>query len=152
MPTAIFKKVSLFTAIIVSAAAAYILLSFVGLVPRPDTCSTQTKERIRNLFGFDFEIEETRCDTLVKDAAVSVFITKFGENKNALIFKYDPIPEYNGLNYSAILPSVRFSETGVILISISKVNTVLFTRESWEGLVINYSVGTEIFPLRRGGG
>ena len=51
---------------------AYVFLAAIGLVPTPYTCMTETKTRITNLSGGDFEITDTGCDTLAKEEFVSV--------------------------------------------------------------------------------
>ena len=51
-------------------AILYLLLATVGLAPTPYDCITETRGRISGVSGFDFEISETDCDTLAKDAAI----------------------------------------------------------------------------------
>lgn len=43
----------------VSLDAIYLLLVMIGLAPTSDTCITETKERILNRDGFQFDIVDT---------------------------------------------------------------------------------------------
>ena len=57
-----------------------------GLLGEP-ACITEERGRTAGLSGFDFEISETAC---FHDLGVSVFVSKAGEKKKALLFKYTP--------------------------------------------------------------
>src|SRR6266481_5628354 len=71
------------------AVVVFFLLFAVGLWS-PYACMTTVHQRIAGLSGFDFEISETDCDVLAKDAATSIFVSKTGERKKTLLFKYVP--------------------------------------------------------------
>jgi hypothetical protein len=68
------------------AAVLFLLLFAVGLWS-PYACATTVHQRIAGLSGFDFEISETDCDVLAKDATTSVFVSKAGQAKKTLLFK-----------------------------------------------------------------
>src|SRR6266446_1251074 len=133
--------------IVVLFGGIYLLLTLVGLAPHLNPCITETHKKIINLSGFDFEMRETDCSTLVKDASVSVFIAKTGEQKKTLLFKYDPVLQYEQGVYRTVLPSVRFTAPGVLSIAISKVSTVFFQHDIWESLSIDYDIGLIIYPF-----
>src|ERR1700694_2487599 len=87
-----FIRVSFGWAVVLTVAlgAVYLLLATIGLAPRPYTCLTETHEKISGLLGYDFEVSETDCSTLSKDASINVFASKTGQTDKVLLFKYDP--------------------------------------------------------------
>ena len=98
-------------------------------------CST-TQDTTFNLSGFDIHITETLCSTIAKDAAVRVFISKTGERKQDLLFRYSP---------TDYLPTVRFSDPHTLLVSVPEVSSINFRRYAWNGLLIEYDIGIIIY-------
>src|SRR6185437_15715280 len=99
----------------------------------------EVRGKISDLSGFDFEISETDCDTLAKDASVSVLASKHGETKQTLLFKYDPL-------WFEPVPSITFLDQRTVKISIPRVSSLFFQRNQWNGLSIVYEIGANDFP------
>jgi hypothetical protein len=84
---------------IATAVAVYVFLVFVGA---PHMCITETRKRLPNVSGFDFEISETDCSTLGEDASISVFASKSGQTGKTLLFKPGPA----GIDPISVITSV----------------------------------------------
>ncbi len=97
-------------------------------------CSTTTK--ISNLSEFEVHITETICSTLATDAAVRVFISKTGDSKTTLLFRYGP---------TDYLPTINLSDPHTLLISVTEISRVHFRRDEWEGLSIKYDIGSILY-------
>src|SRR5215472_4432436 len=52
-------------------------------------CVTETRSTI-SVAGLDFQIEETDCDTLAKDASISVYGFNEAGREKTLLFRYGP--------------------------------------------------------------
>jgi hypothetical protein len=102
-------------------------------------CNTEIYRELYDMSGFDFEISETDCDTLAKDASVSVLVSRHGETTKTLLFKYDPI-------YYLPLPSITLPDQRTIKISVPKVSSLFFERSSWNGLAITYDIDVNYYP------
>jgi hypothetical protein len=124
------------------AAVVFLLLFAVGLWS-PYSCTTTVHQRIAGLSGFDFEISETDCDVLAKDAATSVFISKAGQTKKTLLFKYVP-PGFDAI------PTITSVDEHTIQISIRRVPTIFCRRDKWETLTVKYDIGVVDYPGRSG--
>jgi hypothetical protein len=121
----------------------YLLLATVGLAPMSHTCITETREKIFGLAGFDFEISETNCSTLGEDASMSVFASKAGQPDKVLLFKYGPA----GI---APMPVITAIDQQTIQITVPRISDLIFRRENWEGLSVNYSIGVIDHPTSSG--
>jgi hypothetical protein len=130
------------TGLTVTFGAIYLLLAAIGLAPTPQTCITETHEKISGISGFDFEISETNCSTLGEDASISVFAYKSEQTKGTLLLKYGPA----GVDP---LPHITSVDQHTVQISISRVSDLLFRRDSLNGLSVNYDIGVVDYP---GGG
>jgi len=119
--------------------ALYLLLAAVGLAPMSQTCITETREKIRGIAGFDFEISETNCSTLGEDASISVFASKAGQPNGVLLFKYGPA----GI---APMPVITAIDQQTVQIMVPRVSDLIFRRENWEGLSVNYNIGVIDYP------
>jgi hypothetical protein len=124
------------------AAVVFLLLFAVGLWS-PYSCTTTVHQRIAGLSGFDFEISETDCDVLAKDAAKSVFISKAGQTKKTLLFKYVP-PGFDAI------PTIISLDEHTIQISIRRVPAIFCRRDKWETLTVKYEIGVVDYPGRSG--
>jgi len=114
-------------------------LVLVELVWAPGACITETRQKIANLSGFDFEISETDCDAIAKTASVSVFVSTAGRNEKALLFEYDPYP-------TGPLPSIVVFDQGNISISTSDISEVIFQACKWKNSSIAYDIGNIEYP------
>jgi hypothetical protein len=120
-------------------SAVYLFLAAIGLAPGSDYCLTETLGKISDRSGVDFEISETDCDTLAKDASVSVFASKHGRTREVLLFKYDP----GGVEPIPVITSVG---QHAVEISVRSISSVFFRRNYWDGLSVHYDIGSIDFP------
>jgi hypothetical protein len=97
-------------------------------------CTTETKLKISNLSGLDFEISETDCDLIAKDASMSIFVSKHGMGPGALLFKFDPVD-------IAPLPSITVEEPDTIAISAPWVGEIFSKSDAWENMRVKYGIG-----------
>ena len=129
------KLIAILLGIFTTAFAACVYLYLAHI------CITEHIGRIPNRSGFDFEISETDCDTLAKDAAISIFASKVGQTRRTLLFKYDPA----GVNpYPAITSIDRHS----IQVTVPRVSEVIFQRNDLEGLSVTYDIGAIDYPTK----
>ena len=103
-------------------------------------CSTTT-ERM-SISGYDIRIDETLCKTLAATYDVQVFISKRGDRKQALLFRYDPA----SAGHPSFLPSIRFSDPHMLLISVDEISSISFRRYKWENLSIEYDIRSITYP------
>ncbi|HWE85275.1 MAG TPA: hypothetical protein VG267_10050 [Terracidiphilus sp.] len=91
------------------------------------SCITETEASLSNVAGWDFEVEDTNCDTLAKDEAVRVFAIRSDANlssltrllaRRRLVFQYDP------WNQDELVPSITATGKNNILISIPRVSYI----------------------------
>jgi hypothetical protein len=137
----IFKKL-LFWILLPSAlfiALPYLILAMVGLAWTPWSCITEVRERVADVSGFDFEISETDCDTLAKDASISVFASRIGGVEKTLLLKYDPA----GVNE---LPTITSIDQHSVSISIEKISDLIFHLDRLQELSVVYKIGLIEYP------
>ena len=127
--------------VVVPMGAVYLLLATIGLAPTPHTCITETHKKISDLSGFDFEVSETDCSTLGEDASISVFASKPGQTKKMLLFKYGPAS-------AEPMPVITSVGQHAVEISVSRISDLIFRRDDWEGLTVNYNIGIIDYPPR----
>lgn len=136
------KRVLLIGVLLAFAAIAYLLLGVIGLVPMPGDCITKQRAAYSNRSGFDFWITETDCDTLGKDAGVSIFASKAGEGTRTLLFKYD------WTKYDDPVPEIQVSSGGTIRLSIAAVSSVFIAKNEWKYGKIQYDIGHIEYPTK----
>lgn len=128
----------------------YFSLAGMGLAPTQGTRFTETKMSVRNLAGADFEVTYTNADTLAKEEFISVYASNANEGKTSwlrrifvgktLLFRYDPAM------VEGTLPTITSSGPRKINISIPRISSVIFQREKWGNLSINYDIGRIDYP------
>jgi hypothetical protein len=106
-----------------------------GLLGGP-VCVSEDRGRTTGLSGFDFDISETSC---FFDPAVSVFISKAGEQKKTLLFKYFPL-------YIGPYPTITSIGEHAVQISVSRVSSLFCRRDKWDDLTVKYDIGTVEYP------
>lgn len=116
----------------VLAAAVYLFLSARGLLPGPDSCITETKDRVTSSLGLGFTIRETTCSARVKESSVSVSIAD--ENDEGVIFEYEP-------SWNNRRPVISLSDKHEVNISIPEVSAILRQESKWKDLSIKYEIG-----------
>ncbi|HXD14693.1 MAG TPA: hypothetical protein VNU65_10990 [Xanthobacteraceae bacterium] len=104
-------------------------------------CITNRHEKISNLLGFDFEISKAECDTLAKDASISIFASKVGQARRTLLFKYGPA----GVNPYPVITSV---DQHTIQVTVPRVSDVVFQGNNLEGLSVKYDIGVIEYPTK----
>lgn len=108
---------------------AYLVLPMTMWLWGPYVCITLKQETIRNLAGFDFEISRTiNCDP-----AINVLVSKAGQTKKTLIFRFHP-PD------SETIPRIASTEAGAVRISMEYVPYICCRTERWETLTIQYAI------------
>lgn len=107
-----------------------------------DVCITESRGKITNLSGYDFEISETNCDLIAKDDAVSVLVSRTGQTKQTPVFKFGPARE--------VRPIIKLIDPHTIQISIAWVSDVYFKNDKWEDLSIEYDIGRIDYPSSSG--
>lgn len=91
------------------------------------SCITTSEAKFSDVAGWDFEVEDTNCDTLAKDEAVRVFAVRSDANRSSwirflarrrLVFQYDP------WNQDELVPSITATGKDDIMISIPRVSYI----------------------------
>jgi hypothetical protein len=142
-PRELFTTAGVFLACIFGVPSVFIYLFFVVPVTgwNPfDACTTETRSKIFNLSGFDFEISETDCDLIAKDESITVSVSKAGGNRKTPLIKYTPV------GWPNTLPSIAVPDHDKFLISIPKVSSVFFERRKWKTISIDYAIGHIDYP------
>lgn len=106
-----------------------------GLLGGP-ACITEERGKTSGLSGFDFEISETSC---FHDLAVSIFVSKSGEKKKTLLFKYTPF-------YVGPYPTITSIGEHTVQISVSRVSSLFCRRDKWDDLTVKYDIGAVEYP------
>jgi hypothetical protein len=95
--------------VLVVSGGAYAGLTYLGIVPSPTACSTETKLVKRNIAGLDFQITDSDCDTLAKEEFVSVYVSVSDSNRSwigRLINRKELLFRYYPENWNSPLPSI----------------------------------------------
>lgn len=137
--------------ILLMLGAGYVLLLAIGFMD-PNACISETKGAIPDLSGARFEIIYTNCDTLAKDEAISVFISRSAvsrdswfaklRSRRSLVFRYDPGRPDNPL------PHITNPSKSAILISVPEVSSIFYQNQRWQGLSIDYAIGKVDYPKK----
>jgi hypothetical protein len=138
------RKALLYLAIVlVPLGIAYAFLADFGVI-------SETKAKLSNLSGADFEVTYTNSDRLAKEEYVSVYISRTAlnrtsafdrwRNKRTLLFRYDPG------RWDAPLPSISNSGPNKILIAVPRVSSITRQSKSWENLSVDYEIGYVDYP------
>lgn len=115
---------------------AAVWLAMPGLAWAPFTCTAEARERFANVSGFDFEVSETDCDTVAKDASISV---QDGPHEQNSALKYGP----TGVNALPVITSVGPHE---VQISIPRISDLIFRRDKLADLSVTYRIGVIEYP------
>ena len=120
-------------------AFLYLLLATVGIARTPFDCITVTRGRIFGISGFDFEINETDCDTLAKTATISVFASRPGQTRKVLLFKFFPA-------YIDPLPVITAIDQDTVQISISEISSPFLRKDKLKDLSVIYKIDVIDYP------
>jgi hypothetical protein len=110
---------------------------FLWLIWSPNACITETRQKISNLSGFDFESTFTDCDVIAKWAYVRVLGSRAGKGEKTLLFEYDP-------NIDEI-PEISIVDPTHIVITIPLVSSIKFQMHDWGDVHIEYRIGRVIY-------
>jgi hypothetical protein len=137
----LFKTLLLWTVIPTASliTITYLILAMVGIAWTPYSCTTEVRERFADVSGFSFEISETDCDTLAKDASISVFASRTGGVEKTLLLKYGPA----GVDD---LPTITSTDQHAVLISIKKISDLIFHRTRLKELSVVYKIDIIEYP------
>ena len=134
--TLLKRTAALISCLIVLIVVGYLLLDMI----RSRGTTTETRQKIVNLSGFDFEIIETIPGGIAKMDWISIFASKVGENRKTLLFEYDPGSYYD------LLPTIRVSSNHNITISIQAISSVRVQLFKWQYGSVDYEIGYIQFP------
>jgi hypothetical protein len=113
------------------------------------SCITETEATKSNVAGWDFEVEDTNCDTLAKDEAVRVFAIRSEGSRSSwgrffarrrLVFQYDPG------NQDELVPVITAVGKNSILISIPRVSSIYEENKQVGGTTVVYDIKRIDYP------
>lgn len=113
-----------------------IIAPIAGLWPF-DPCTSEIRQKISNLSGFDFQTTYTDCDAIAKWAYVRVLGSRAGKWEKTLLFEYDP-------NIDEI-PAISVTDPTHIVITIPLVSSIRFQMHDWGDVHIEYRIGRVIY-------
>lgn len=115
------------------------ILSFViGWVYPGHFCQTWNRGSLSGLAGYDFEINETACDVIAKDDAITILASEVGRKEKTAIFKYDPGGDE--------LPEVVAVDAHTVRISVRSISSIFFRSDVVGSLSILYDIGHVDYP------
>jgi hypothetical protein len=113
-----------------ASSVVYLLLATTEPLWGSFTCLTIVKKKIRDISGYDFEISRTiNCDV-----AINVLVSKVGQQKKILIFKFIP-PDRE------TIPVITAIDHDTVRISMPRVPYVFCRKDKWDPLTIKYDIG-----------
>lgn len=134
---------------VVLAAVGYVIFDVVRKAQLPPSSLTETRMLVTSLTGADFEVTDTHIDDVEKSEYVSIFagdagtldgLSKAKAAKKTLLFRYDP-GQWRGT-----LPLITSTEANKVQVSLPGVSRVIFKREIWKGVSVEYRIGTIVHP------
>jgi hypothetical protein len=111
-------------------------------------CSSVTRGKLGNVSGWDLEIEQTSCDLVTREEAISVYAsthvppgsrTKWFARRT-LLFRYDPE------SADDLLPSFEATGPDKILISVPAVSSISVENRILGKTTVNYQIGRVFEP------
>jgi hypothetical protein len=117
----------------------WFLVDGFGVFGEP-VCRTEVQGRLAGPSGYDFEISETSC---FFDPAVNVFVSKAGEKKKTLLFKYFPL-------HIGPYPTITSIGEHAVQISVLRVSSIFCRRDKWDALTVKYDIGIVDYPGQSG--
>lgn len=128
------------------AGAATLCLVFPGYVVTPvvehfwsqSHCATETRQKISNLSGFDFETTRTACSPPGRPTWVRVFASPAGRNEEMLLFEFEPGNDRD-------LPIISVTDPTHILVAIPHVLDVRRQVHDWGNVHVEYRIAPLIY-------
>ena len=137
-------------AILVLGLGCAVLTTVVFLIRR-NSCATEVV-RVQDISGVRFEVEDSTCDVIAHNEAVSVYAKKTAQSQSwfspnwrarrTLLFRYDPG------RWDNPLPSITIPSQSVILISIPEISSILYQNRRWDNMSITYEIGKVYYPTK----
>ncbi len=112
--------------------------AFPALPAATAFCTIQNERDLPDLSGLHFRLTRMSCDTLAKDTSVSLIVSRTRTDKGDVIFKYDP-------NERSPTPTVALADSH-LRIAVPSVSSIYFKALQWEGLTIDYDIGSVLYP------
>jgi len=122
----------------------------IRLVGNRIACHKEVRLKTEDPSGYIFEVEDTTCDILAKDEAISVYARKVDpkgpwvlsgwRNQRTLLFRYDPG------RWDNPLPSITHLSQSTILISVPEVSSIDYQNRKWANMSVNYEIGRVDYP------
>jgi hypothetical protein len=101
-------------------------------------CTVQKEADLPDISGLHFQLTRMSCDTFGNDVSVSLVVSKITIDKGDVIFKYDP-------NERSPIPTVAL-DGNHMQIAIPSVASIYFQAQEWQGLNIDYDIGSVLYP------
>jgi hypothetical protein len=136
------RSVAIGLALMVAFCALYPLqpvLSFViGSVYPGYFCQTRNRGSLSGLAGHDFEINETACDVIAKDDAITVVASQTGKKEKTAIFTYDPGRDER--------PKIVAIDAHTVRISLQSPSSIFFRNDFIGDLSVVHDIGHIDYP------
>jgi hypothetical protein len=101
-------------------------------------CLTEVLASVSGVAGFDFEVSTTNC---WHSPETGVFVSKPGQSRKTLLFLYSSLE----------VPTITSVDERTIRIDLDAIDSVLCTKNTWEGLAIKYNIGLVRYSGTRAG-
>ena len=112
----------------------YVVTPLVQYFWSQSHCTTETREKISNLFGFDLETTRTACDTSDSTTWVRLSVSPTGQRKETLLFEFIPDKDDD-------IPMISVTDSSHIVIAIPVVASVRFQMHDWRNVHVEYRIG-----------
>jgi hypothetical protein len=126
------------TAFFCLVVPGYVVTPLVQYFWSQSHCTTETREKISNLSGFDFETTRTACDTSDSTTWVRLSVSPAGQRKETLLFEFIPDKDDD-------IPTISVADSSHIVIVIPVVSSVRFQMHDWQNVHIEYRIGRVIY-------
>ncbi len=136
IPKAIRDDLRWFTQVGAICAALYFAGGAVFDYWKAGVCLTEVHANISGVLGYDFEISETDC---WHNPEMSIFVSKSGQDKRALLFAYAP----------RVIPTITPVDERTIRIGLGSIEYVFCHKLKWEDLTVEYDIGGILYPGNR---
>ncbi len=108
-------------------------------------CTSTARGGLGNVSGWDFEIEESHCDLVSRNTAITVYASPTGGShgwfhRRKLLFRYTPGAADD------LLPSFEVSGPNRILITVPEVSSVSVKQQTLGNVAVNYHIGRIEYP------
>jgi hypothetical protein len=124
------KRVIPLIVVLGSGAVTYAGLGGIGLVPLAGQCIDEVRKSVRTQIA-SFDIIETDCDTLAKEATISIYAKSLDGKHHTLILRFDPSTDD--------LPGIAAVSSDRVAITVPGASDVQTRRDAWNGIRFDYA-------------